>query len=189
MWAPAWTRLRFRDITAADGYTVCRWRNTQSAREAFFDRSVVTPDTHAAFVRSRKPHDLVWMVEEKDTGDAVGMLSLTVDPVAKTAEYGRAYLDERYRGRGYWLEAEWMMLHFAFDVLVLESVWLDIYADNAAMCAVHRKFGWSESRSPRFDAVNGRPVLGMTYTAAQWAERHEAMFAAVTAKHVSEAMG
>lgn len=187
MWTLDWTRLRFRDIAVADGYTVTQWRNSPSARESFFDRSVVTPDTHAAFLARRQPHDLVWMVERKDTGEAIGMLSLTVDPASRSAEYGRAFLDERYRGRGYAQEMEYLMLHFAFEVLQLESVWLDIYADNAAMCAVHDKLGWvtSEGREPR----NGRPVIRMTYAAPMWRDQRNDLYLRVTQKQVTEAMG
>lgn len=187
MFSPDWSRLRFRDITIADGYTVCRWRNSASAREAFFDTTVVTPDTHAAFVRSRKPHDLVWMLEEKATDTAIGMLSLTVDPTARTAEYGRAFLDEAYRGRGFWQEAEFLLLHFAFDVLALDAVWLDIYADNDAMNAVHAKMGWTINGHipPR----NGRDVLRMTYAAATWAANKAALYQRAAQPIINEAMG
>ena len=188
MWQVDWSRLRFRDITAADGYAVTRWRNTASARDAFFNTAVVTPDTHAEFVRTRRPHDLVWIVEEKATGDAVGMLSLTVDVAKRTAEYGRAFIDERCRGRRYGFEIEWLMLHFAFDVLQLDSLWLDIYADNVPMCALHRKMGWAEMAGP-VGVRHDRPVLRMTYDRATWAERGEALRQQVTQPIISEAMG
>lgn len=188
MWAPDWTRLRFRDIAVADGYTVARWRNTPSAREAFFSQEAVTPDTHARFMANRKPHDLVWIIEEKVLGVAVGMLSLTVDVTTRTAEYGRAFLDERYRGRGYWIETEWMLLHFAFDVLALGGVWLEIYGDNAAMNAIHHRYGWVERNGAERE-MNGRPVVTLTYEPGQWVKHYEPMRQEVTRYIIREAQG
>lgn len=166
------SRLRFRPTVADDGYYVAYWRNQADARKAFYNSDVVTPDTHAAFVANRKAHDLVWMIETDQIAGPVGMLSLTIDPKHSCAEYGRLYIDPREQGKGYAIEAEYLMLFLAFEFFHLDYLWLDAYENNAPILALHDKTGWVRAMidAPGHTDPRG-PVVHMTYSRQTWADR------------------
>lgn len=190
------SRLRFRPIHEDDAALVTEWRNTDQARAAFFNKDVVTPDSHALFCRNRKPHDLVWLVEAgKDAGtvtykDAagnsitvprpwlpehdwrpIGMTSLTVDVKYHTAEYGRTLIDPDYQGQGYAKELEYFTLYLAFEWLRVRHLWLDAYTDNVPVINLHHKTGWRDGGvNLAAHQYPGGDVLHMTYDLADWPE-------------------
>lgn len=163
---PQGPRLRFRPITVDDGYTVARWRNSDAARGVFFSDDLVTPDSHAEFVRNRKPDDLIWIVERDEDGAPVGMLSLTIDRSGRSAEYGRAFLDPTYRGLGYAEEMEATLLNFAFYTLRLDRVWGEVLANNEPIRRLHAKIGWRETVSAVRD--DGRATIFVEYHRDEW---------------------
>lgn len=137
-------RLRFVPVqgTWEEGEFVTRWRNSPEARDSFFNRDVVTPDTHIQFTRNRRPHDLVWMIQLKILMVYIGMVSLTVDIKNKTGEYGRLFIDPDYKGKGYAEEAEYMTISYAFDILRLDYIWGTVLSTNKAVLALHQKTGF-----------------------------------------------
>jgi len=156
-----------------DAYLVSRWRNLPEMRAAFYDKDVVTPDTHMQFMAQRKPHDLIWLAQAKDAG-YVGMTSLTVDVKHRTAEYGRTLVDPRYRGKGYGREIEYTVLWYAFEILYLDNLWLDAYTTNEAIIGLHYSTGWTSAGvNLPGHTDNGGDVLHMTYIAAMWRDKRQ----------------
>ncbi len=137
-------RLRPIEATYHDADLLVRWRNSESARTAFFNSDVVTPDTHFQFMRNRKPHDLVWIAEMLK-GESVGMVGLRVDVKHRVAEHRSLYVDEGYRRQGYGREIEFLALSYAFDTLRLEYVWADVLASNEAGRKFYEAVGWKET--------------------------------------------
>ena len=173
-------RIQFRPMLGDnyDAELVTRWRNTPSARQSFYCTEVVTPDTHKQFMAQRRPHDLVWMVEtnldQEPYGDAVGMTALKVDTKHGIAEYGRTYIDDIYRGQGYAKETEYLLLHYAFEVLNLAGLWLDAYESNQAVINLHYKTGWLRDGIDRPGHTDPRgPVLHMIYMREDWQVKRE----------------
>ena len=166
-------RLAFRDITEDDAYLVCKWRNTDLAREMFYNRGAVTPDTHLTFMRSRQPHDLVWVIAARGIGP-IGMTSLTIAPKDYTAEYGRAFIDPAYQGQGYGTEQEYMVLSLAFELFNLASLWGDVLVRNEAVRALHAKTGWVDAGIdlPGHTSERGS-VLHIEYPRANWPEHRQ----------------
>lgn len=163
-------RIEFREINEHDAYSVCMWRNSPDARQSFFRTDIVTPDTHRAFIRNRKPHDLVWMIELRGEGFPIGMTSLTVDTLHSSGEYGRAYIDQSWRGQGYAKEQEFFLLYLAFEFFRLDNLWLDAYQANQAIISLHYKTGWLDGGLDLPGHTDPRgPVLNMTYTRSHWA--------------------
>ena len=163
-------RIQFRPITGDDhdADLVTRWRNTPSARQSFYSTEIVTPDTHKQFMAHRKPHDLVWMVETIEN-EPIGMTALDVDVRHGIAEYGRTFIDDAYRGKGYAKETEYLLLYYAFEVLNLSSLWLDAYTSNVAIIGLHYKTGWLRDGVDNPGHTDQRgPVLHMTYVREDW---------------------
>ena len=133
-------RLYFQPITEDDAYEVCEWRNTDTARQSFYNQEVVTPDTHMNFMRDRKDHDLIWIIHTEQ--GPIGMTSLTINPKDYTAEYGRAFIAPKFRGQGFGQEQEYMVLSIAFDFFNLKYLWGDVLVGNDAARSLHHKTGW-----------------------------------------------
>ena len=161
-------RMYFRPIASADAAIITTWRNTDVARESFFDKRVVTPDTHLEFIANRKPHDLVWMCYEcANDMHPVGMTALTVDVNARTAEYGRLYIPDSQRGKGLAKRIEWATLWAAFEWLRVEMVWLVAYNNNDAVIALHNHLGWlTVPEDARYHP--DEHTIEMRYYAEQW---------------------
>lgn len=151
--------LALREVTASDedAYQVALWRNSELAQHNFIQHDVTTPDTHRQFVRSRKPHDLVWFVDQLQRDHVcnawgehpgfwvpIGMVSLTVDIQSRSAEAGRLFVAPTARGP--WIGKRVINLasHFAFEVLGLRFTWCDIVPTNKPVIWLHRKLGWEQ---------------------------------------------
>jgi len=173
-------RLRFFPVqgTWEEGELVTRWRNSPEARDSFYNTDVVTPDTHIRFVKNRQPHDLVWMIHQKELMIAIGMVSLTVDIKGVTAEYGRLFIDQDYRGKGYAEEAEYMVMSYAFDILCLAYIWGTVFSANKAMIDLHRKTGFLIKGEDVPGHINPRGPVTMVHVYAEsWRERRAAVAA------------
>lgn len=157
-----------RPVEEDDALLVTRWRNTKEARAAFFSGDeVVTPDTHAEFCRTRQPHDLVWLVgmhraaAPGNEDMPVGMASLTVDVMNKSARFGRLVVSPELAGRGVAEKIVKLALAFAWDVLNLEYVNLEVYADNDSALALYKRVGF-DFEVPRISySSDGREVVNM----------------------------
>lgn len=149
-----------RPITLDDADTVVGWRNSTEARKWFFSSSVTTPDSHAAFIANRKPHDLVWIAEARNCVP-VGQSALTVNVENRTAEFGRFYIDRKYRPKGYALRVEYLTMWAAFEWLNLDGLWLEVRRGNEAPIAIHRLIGWTDNGGTA-------EVRRMEYSRAQW---------------------
>ena len=135
--------LKMRPMTGMyeDGVLVSYWRNQPEARAAFFSETVVTPDSHAAWIAAKSPYKQVWMVENQ-YDKPVGTAALYIDPVARTAEAGPLLVAPECRGKGYAREIDYMMLAMAFEFFQLDSVWGEAFVSNAAILHLHESVGF-----------------------------------------------
>lgn len=171
-------RIYLTPVHESDAMTVTVWRNSHSARAAFYNRDVVTPDSHVAWLRSKSPYDLVWLAREASSGHIVGMGGLLVEPALHTAEAGRFFVAPEFRQGGFGLEIDWHVLSFAFDVLQLEKVWIDAFESNGPIIAMHTKAGYATIGVNVYGHVHGRgAVVHMAMIRHEWQARHRARFA------------
>ena len=162
-------RLALRDATAEDGHLVAYWRNSPRARAAFHSRSFVTPASHAQWMAGKNPLDCVYIAERHEDGVPVGMTSLTLDSEG-SAECGRMFIDERFLRQGYGTELEFTRVAVAFEFFQVESVWLEVYADNEPMMHIHGKLGWTPAGVdvPGHKGPHGQVYL-LTLDRQRWA--------------------
>ncbi len=162
--------LWLRTMTDLDVDTNCvvRWRNQPEAREAFFSTDVVTPDTHRLFMATRAPHDLVYMIE--CDFNPIGMCSLTVDIEEHEAEWGRIYVDPEYTGQGYARAAVLTGLEYAFEVLCLRRVFVEVFADNNGILNLYKKLGFTGADCG-YREIQGRKVIKWEFLAKNWEAR------------------
>jgi RimJ/RimL family protein N-acetyltransferase len=165
------SRIYFRSVTYADRdvYAIVKWRNTDIARKSYFSNIVSTPSGHYKFMSSKDENDFVFMVVDTTTGSLIGMTALKVDVNNFHGEYGRTFVDEKYRGVGFAEEIEYTLLSFAFDYLNLKSLWLDAFVDNVAIIQLHKKTGWDSIGTDVEGHTNKKGiVLHMQYSKETW---------------------
>lgn len=160
--------LRSMEASTKDAYFVAKIRNTSEARNSFFCKDVVTPDSHIKFLNSKSPYNLVFMICLKQVHSPIGIIGLIVDPKNHIAEYGRIVIDQELKRRGYATEATYTILSFAFEFLNLTSLWLEVLLSNEIGINFYKKMGWTE-QTPRID-LNSKPVVIMTYSSDKWKE-------------------
>lgn len=103
-----------------------------------------------------------------DNGSFAGCNSIyKIDYEAKTAEYGRIIIDNRYSGNGYGYKATVAAMMIAKYQLNLENVYLDVYRDNISALSSYRKAGFIIESI--FKDKDQRDMLRMVYNTKQLA--------------------
>lgn len=82
-----------------------------------------------------------FMIEEKDTGELVGMIGYQLEPPRWSAAIGIA-IDRRYWGSGYAFEAQELLLHFLFEEFGLHIVRLWTQSGNPRAVKLAEKSGF-----------------------------------------------
>lgn len=82
----------------------------------------------------------------------IGWVDLkNIDHLNQHAELGIAIGDKRYWGKGYGLAAMNGMLHFGFNTLDLNKIWLRVEIDNEKAIRSYKKMGYVEEGILRQD--------------------------------------
>jgi RimJ/RimL family protein N-acetyltransferase len=86
-----------------------------------------------------------------------------VDHVNDCAEFGIMLGEPDAWGKGYGTEATRLMLHYAFDVLGLHNVFLEVYASNVGAIRAYEKAGFKPIGVRRGAKVVGRMRYDVLY--------------------------
>lgn len=151
-------RLRRPPIRGLEHEALVAWRNDPANKPFFNEEEPISLDSHLAWwdeVR-QDPCQRFYLIDrlgpfsatlvDPDGPTLIGTTSLfDIDWRSRTANYGRLLIGHpEYRGHGYGLEAEFLLLHYAFNHLNLHKVWTEILAYNEAALALHQKAGFKE---------------------------------------------
>jgi len=125
------------------------WRNDPANKPFFISEEPISLDSHLAWWDGVKQdhHQRFYLIEtlnEVEGGPVlIGTTSLfDIDWQSRTANYGRLLIASAYRGQGYGLEAEVLLLNYAFNVLNLRKIWSEIFDYNEAALELHWKTGF-----------------------------------------------
>lgn len=125
---------------------IVRIRNQEHVRQFFDDKNPATTTSQDAFYTAyiARSDDLYWVVTLKD-GTVIGTNRLN-DINGNNATKGSQAIDAAYTNRGpYALEAEILLLQFAFDTLGLHRVHAVIRPDNVKVISFNQKLGFTRS--------------------------------------------
>lgn len=142
-------RLTLRPLAAEDIEMVRQWRNTY--RHEFFDTTEITPEMQQAWYQrylTTTTTDKMFIITLRD-GTPIGQLALyDISATNRTAKFGRFLILSEYRGQGYATEAMRSILKYAFKVLQLAKIKLEVYVDNLEAIAVYTKVGFKPPARP-----------------------------------------
>ncbi len=152
-----------RPAVDSDRDLILGWRNHPSVRAVSLTTHVIAPDEHARWWASRRQNVLIY---HDETGPA-GVVIFD----GTTWSY---YLD--VEGLGGRLLAAWMRLEaeaveYAAGTLGLETLGGETLAENKQVLALHRRFGFKETR--RYDRLVDGVMKTVVYTELVLAERRK----------------
>jgi RimJ/RimL family protein N-acetyltransferase len=91
----------------------------------------------------------------------VGMVSLMkIELISRKAEFGITIGEKNYWGTGVAKAASNMLLHYAFQILKLEEVYLTVFEDNVRATQFFSNLGFVKTGNT-FKNENGTPLIEM----------------------------
>ena len=159
--------LALRPMMRGDAERVVRWRALPEIHDQLFAAAPPTREQHDAWFASlRARGDRIELVIER-SGRAIGTIGLSdIDLGAGTATYGVLIGEPEERGKGAAARASRLLLDYAFRVLGLQSVSLELFADNATARRLYDRLGFvvHGSDQPRDKGGRSRMVTRMVAT-------------------------
>jgi UDP-4-amino-4,6-dideoxy-N-acetyl-beta-L-altrosamine N-acetyltransferase len=141
-------RVQLRAVEEEDLPLLVRWRNDPEVYRHFYEQEPLSLVMQRAWFEKllEKPDERLWMIEVRDTGEAIGTVGLVhIDWRNRKAEWGRflIYPDE-YRHGGYGSEVECLILRYFFDHMNMNRLQCEVFADNEKVIALHKEFGFQQ---------------------------------------------
>ncbi len=174
------SRLYLRALREDDGANVVRWRSDPTVRANLFSERGPTPEEHSwwfSAYRSRSDR-LELVIIERAEERPVGTVSLIdIDVPHRSAEYGILIGEPAARGKGFAHEASALVLTFAFETILLDTVILRCFADNAPARRLYERLGFCEDprlAGGRFKGTGIRATIGMRIDRTEWPRRARA---------------
>ena len=135
--------VTLRKFTSADIYNKVRWINDESNNiYLHYDLPLELEKTQRWFDTVKYRTDRYDAVIDVD-GIPVGIIGLiNIDRVNLKAEYYITLGEVSYKGKGISYIASRKLLEYAFDVIGVNKVYLNVDADNIAACNLYEKLGF-----------------------------------------------
>ena len=122
-----------------------KWRNDPFVANTMFDRGLFTLEKQTAWFEktandsSRKQ----FIIIDKKTEMPIGAINLMhIDKVNSNCDWGYYIGEENYRMGGHAIEAEYLILKYAFGELDLHKVYCQTFSYNKKVISIHSKFGF-----------------------------------------------
>ncbi len=133
-------------------------------------------DVEAIYRASTEPHDTaVFTVVPHVLGRPVGVAGLyLIQWVCRRGEFRILIGDNEGRGRGYGTEAAQLIVHYGFNILNLETIYLGVNVENRGAVRSYEKAGFRrEGVRRKLVYRNGRyyDALMMSVLRDEWRER------------------
>ena len=139
--------IRLRLLTENDLPLTLAWRNRDAARSQFRNAEKLVPTAHRAwFDQQKKLNDRYYfIVENAEGGHAVGQVAIyNINHDTCSAEVGAFVVAPEVEGRGFMKRAILELIGWAFNVLKLRRVCLEVFATNQRAIRVYESCGFMQ---------------------------------------------
>lgn len=137
--------LVFRAIEESDLPLMVKWRNDPLNNYYFYEHEPLSmPMQKMWFEKYLKgiDTDKIFIIDEKSTKNTIGMVSIYhIDWRNRKAEWGRIFLEENFRGKGYGKEIDLTMQRYAFETLNLNKLYREAFSFNELAIGLYEKMG------------------------------------------------
>ncbi|WHH58339.1 UDP-4-amino-4,6-dideoxy-N-acetyl-beta-L-altrosamine N-acetyltransferase [Petroclostridium sp. X23] len=121
------------------------WRNSPDVYRYLFSHYFITPEQQQSWYENllRDKSKLYMMVIEKKDMKPVGLVWLNnIDNLHRTAEWGFFMGSKEGRNAGYAVEAEYLLIKYAFEYLNLHRLYGHVFTFNKKVISMHKRFGF-----------------------------------------------
>ncbi len=121
------------------------WRNSKEVSDFMLSRSLISKEHQEAWYQKIKndPYCVYWIILSKD-GVKLGMGSLTkINHNDKSAEPGLYIGVKEHRNSFFGMEANYLVLKYAFEVLELKKIYGSVLASNTVALKMNLSFGYT----------------------------------------------
>lgn len=143
------SKIGIRPITDADTANIVRWRNSEDVKKNLIQQAPITEESHRQyyerFILTKERYQfIVYVLENGVTTDIGSCFVKSIDPKAKTAEFGIFFGEASARGKGYAKYAISELLQFAFNELKMDTMFLYVLDTNEVAKILYQKIGFEE---------------------------------------------
>jgi RimJ/RimL family protein N-acetyltransferase len=154
-------KVTLRDMTKEDIVLKVKWFNDPDVNKTLLVEEKLQLDKSLEwFEQTRNDKTRRDFTIETVEGRPIGIIALVhISDVHKTAEIYIVIGEKDYWGKGVMLEAESLLIDWAFSSLKLEKIWADAVEDNIASIITMKKLGFQiegKLRKERF--LRGRRI-------------------------------
>jgi diamine N-acetyltransferase len=140
-------KIVLRGVEDTDIEFMTRWRNDRETNKHFFVQEPTTVDRQRKWIgvhRKRDDERLFIIAPIDNPSKAVGTVGLVdIDQRNRRAEWGRFLIgDASARRAGFGSEALYLSLRYAFRVLKLQRLYLEVFSWNRGARSLYRRFGF-----------------------------------------------
>jgi RimJ/RimL family protein N-acetyltransferase/glycosyltransferase involved in cell wall biosynthesis len=140
-------KVFIRLLEEADAAVSWKWRNDPKVWEYTGSKpdKPITYEIELDWIKKvlQRQNEIRFAICEKETGNYIGNVQLT-DINGYDAAFHIFIGDKKSWGSGYGTEATCLMLKYGFNVLKLQSIWLDVKKENIAAIKAYEKAGFSD---------------------------------------------
>jgi RimJ/RimL family protein N-acetyltransferase len=149
------TGIRLRQMTVDDIADKVRWYNDPQIKQSLvLDESFELEKSKQWFAGVKDLPTRVDLVIESLDGRSIGLIGLVnVDARNRTAEIVLVIGETDYWGKGVMLEAESLLIGWAFSELKLEKIWAQTRPENIASLITMKKLGFQIEGTLRKEKV------------------------------------
>jgi RimJ/RimL family protein N-acetyltransferase len=137
-------KIMLRDMEKRDVALKVKWFNDPDVNKTLLVEEKLELDKSIEwFERTRNDASRRDFVIETAEGKPIGIIALVhISDAHKTAEIYIVIGEKDYWGKGVMLEAESLLIGWAFNFLKLEKIWADVYPNNIASIVTMKKLGF-----------------------------------------------
>ncbi len=137
-------KIALRDMGKADVANKVKWFNDPDVNKTLFIEEKLELDKSLEwFERTKNDASRRDFVIETAEGKPIGVISLVhISDAHKSSEIYIAVGEKDYWGKGVMLEAEWLLIDWAFNSLKLEKIWAESFINNIASIITMKKLGF-----------------------------------------------
>lgn len=122
------------------------WRNQY--KNNFFDSSEISKEAQRIFYdKYEASHTDCMFIIHSPNGTKIGTIALyNIDLPTRTAKIGRVLLLKEYRGQGYAEDAVKIIVKYAFEIVRLFKLTVEVYLENLDAIAIYARAGFSHTK-------------------------------------------
>lgn len=140
--------LLIREITKDDIELIRSWRNQKNIKKYFIDNKYICKKTQQEWFKMylNKTDDIMFMIEETlNFQSAIGTVALyNINKESNSAEFGRLMIGHFPSARkGFGKRASILVCKYAFEILNLSELYLNVLAHNTRAIQLYMDIGFS----------------------------------------------